>query len=74
MTIGFGDLKKGMAIELEGDVDHLRTGPKQAPRDHLLTAFDVLWHSPKLMILFSIVVWIFPTTLGTYRLYQELKG
>ncbi len=64
----------GMAIELEGDVDHLRTGPKQAPRDHLLTAFDVLWHSPKLMVLFSIVVWIFPTTLGAYRLYQELKG
>ena len=47
---------------------------EQAPRDHLLTAFDVLWHSPKLMILFSIVAWIFPTTLGAYRLYQDLKG
>ncbi len=64
----------GMRVELEGAVEHLRTGTTQAPRDRLLTAFDALWHSPKLMILFSIVLWVFPTSLGAYRLYREITA
>lgn len=64
----------GMQVELEGFVEHLQTGTRQPLPDHLLMAFDALWHSPRLMILFSIVLWVFPTSLGAYRLYKELTA
>ncbi len=65
---------RGMQLEFEGTADHLRIGNADFPTDHRLTAFATLWHSENLVILASVAVWIFVTTVGGYRLYKELRG
>ncbi|NIR47461.1 hypothetical protein GWO43_03175 [candidate division KSB1 bacterium] len=64
---------KGIRLRLNGTAGHIRTGSRAFPKDHRLTLFDRLWQNPQLMILFSIVVWVFLTTVGAYRLYKEVK-
>jgi hypothetical protein len=66
--------QQGMRLRLQGIARHVKTGPQAFPKDHRLTRFDTLWQNPRLMVLFGIVVWVFPTTVGGYRLYKELKG
>ncbi len=69
------DIKhKGIRFRLEGFAAHIRTGSPQFPKDHRLTSFDTLWGNPRLMVLWSIIVWLLPTTVGVYKLYKEGKG
>jgi TIR domain len=63
----------GMHLVADGMAKQIRTKTGQIPIEHRLTAFDVLWHSQKLTGLAIIVVWMFPTTLGAYRLWKEFK-
>ena len=43
----------------DGMVKQIRTKTGQIPIEHRLTAFDALWHSPRLAVFFAIVVWVF---------------
>jgi hypothetical protein len=61
-------------LRLNGLVGQVRTGSKAFSVDHRLTRFDTLLQNPRLMVLFSIVIWVLPTTLGGYRLYREMRG
>lgn len=63
----------GMHLVADGMAKQIRTKTGQIPIEHHLTAFDVLWHSQKLTGLAIIVVWMFSTTLGAYRLWKEFK-
>jgi hypothetical protein len=65
---------QGMRFRLHGIARHIKTGPPAFPKDRCLTRFDTLWQSPRLVVLFSIIIWVFPTTVGGYRLYKELRG
>ncbi len=65
---------KGMRFRLSGVAGHIRTGSRAFSRDHRLTRFDTLRQNVKLTALFGIVVWVFPTMVGGYRLYKEFKG
>lgn len=64
----------GMRLLLNGVAGHVRTGSGAFPIDRRLTQFDALWHTPRLMALFSLVTWVFPTTVAGYRLFKELRG
>lgn len=65
---------KGIRFLLNGIAGHVKTGSPEFQKDHRLTHFDTLWQNPRLMVLFSIIIWVFPTTVGGYRLYKEFKG
>jgi hypothetical protein len=66
--------QQGMSLAGNGMVKQIRTKTGQLrPIVHQITAFDSLWHSPRLAVFFAIVVWVFPTTLGAYRLWKEFK-
>ncbi len=65
---------KGMRFRLDGMANHVKTGSVQFAKDHRLTRFDTLWHNTKVTVLFAIIVWVFPTTVGAYRLLQEVRG
>ncbi len=44
-------------------------------KDHRLTSFSSLWKNPRLVALFTIVVWVFGTTLAGYRVFGgDKKG
>ncbi len=85
-AIGLGQLEKfrieeialnpehpGIRLRLSGIAGQIRTGSRDFPRDNRLTQFDRLWRNPQLAVLFSIIVWVFPTTVGGYKLYKEFK-
>ena len=63
----------GMRLHLRGVAGQIWTGPHAFQNDRRLTRFDTLWRNTRLMVLASVVVWVFPTTVGAYRLYKELK-
>jgi hypothetical protein len=64
----------GMSLVGNGMAKQIRTKTGQLlPIEHHLTAFDALWRNPRLAVFFAIVVWVFPTTLGAYRLWREFK-
>jgi hypothetical protein len=63
----------GIHLNLVGVAGHLRTGSLGASIDHRLTLYDVVSHSPRMVILFSMIIWVFPTTVGAYRLYKEFS-
>ena len=65
---------KGMRFRLDGMANHVKTGSVQFAKDHRLTRFDTLWHNTRVTVLFAILVWVFPTTVGAYRLLQEVRG
>jgi hypothetical protein len=71
--IDFYSEHKAMHFRLDGIADHVKTGPFQFARDHRLTRFDTLWQNTKLTVLFGVIVWVFPTTVGAYRLLKEIK-
>jgi hypothetical protein len=66
--------QKGVRFRLNGIAGYVRTGSREFPKDHRLTLFDTLWQNSRLMVLFSIIVWVFPTTIGGYKLYKEVKS
>jgi hypothetical protein len=65
---------QGIRLRLSGIAAHFRSGSQTFFKDHRLTRFDILWENPRLMVLFSIALWVFPTTMGGYRLYKEIRG
>jgi hypothetical protein len=64
---------RGMHLVGDGKAKQIRTKTGQIPIKYRLTAFDALWHHPRLALFFAIVAWVFPTTLAAYRLWKEFK-
>lgn len=58
----------------DGIAGIIHTGTAEFPQDRRITYFDRIWHNPQLTLLFSIVVWIFPTTIAGYKLYKEVTA
>lgn len=67
-------LRKGIRLRLGGTAGLIMTKSGVFLKDRRLSKFDNLWQNPRLIILFSIVAWVFPTTMGAYRLSRDLKG
>jgi hypothetical protein len=65
---------QGIRFHLNGIVAHVSSGSRAFSKDHRLTRFDILWENPRWVVLSSIVLWVFPTTVGGYRLYKEVRG
>lgn len=64
---------KGIRLRLNGVAGCIRNGSLEFLTDRRMTMFDVLWQSRSLAILFYIVSWVFPTTIGGYKLYREFS-
>ena len=64
---------KQIRLRLAGIAGHIRTLAGAATEDRRLTRFDMLWYGSKPAVIFSILVWVFSVTLGTYKLYREFK-
>jgi hypothetical protein len=64
----------GFRMHLAGVAGQVTTGTQGYSKDHRLTIFDSFWQHQRLIILFSIVVWVFGTTIAAYKLIKELKG
>ncbi len=62
----------GLRSTADGFAGVVRTGSFGFAQDRRLTYFDRLRHNPLLLLLFSVVAWVFPTTVGGYKLYKEL--
>ncbi len=60
-------------LTAEGLAGVVRTGSSEFAHDRRLTYFDRLRHNPLLLLLFSVAAWVFPTTVGAYKLYKELS-
>jgi hypothetical protein len=58
----------GMQLIGEGTVQQIRTKTGQIPIQYHLSAFDKVRHNPQIAALLAIVLWVFPTTVGVYRL------
>lgn len=65
--------RKGARFRLNGVATDIGTGSREFSKDRRLTRFDTIWQNPRLVILFSIIVWVFPTTVGAVRLYKDIK-
>jgi len=63
----------GMHLIGTGIAKQIRTKSGKKPIPYRLTAFDALAHNGFLMTLSTMVIWVFPTTLGAYRLWKEFK-
>jgi hypothetical protein len=72
-AIALDSTRVGMQVSLSGSADVIETGPPGFQEDRRLTYFHGLWNNPDLRILFGILIWVFPTTLGAYNLYKELR-
>ena len=72
--ITLGSAGKGIHLRLNGEAGQIEVKSGAFKEDLRLTRFDTLLQDPRLIVLFSIVVWVFPTTLGAFRLYKELRG
>ena len=71
--IGLDAEQKGIRLRLKGIAGYVKTGSRDFSEDHRLTRFETIRQNPRLMVLFGIIGWVFPTTLGARRLYKELK-
>jgi hypothetical protein len=74
---------KGINLHLRGTAGYVKTAPlicsykKCKPdqiKDHRLRLFDLFWYNKPVRYLFIIIGWVFPTTIGLYKLYHEIKG
>ena len=63
--------EKDLQIRMIGTMGLLASGLPGAVIDRRLTLFDVIWHNPKLVALFTIVVWILPTLISTRKFLLE---
>jgi hypothetical protein len=64
---------KGMKVVGYGLVKQVRTKRGQIPIQRSLTALDALWHNARLAVFMTILVTVFTTSLGAYRLWKEFK-
>jgi hypothetical protein len=67
--------KQGGGLHLVGSgmAKQVRTKSGQIPIQRSLTALDALWHNARLAVLVTIIVTVFTTSLGVYRLWKEFK-
>ena len=72
--VALDPVQQGIRFRLDGIAAHVRIGSSAFSNDYRLSRFDVLWQNPRWLVLFSIVLWVFPTTVGGYRLYKEIRG
>lgn len=72
--IGLDQERQALRLRLNGIASRIRTGSQAFPKDLRLTRFETLSHNSRLVLLLSVVAWVFPTTIGGYRLYREVKG
>jgi len=72
LTINSEGERAGLELTLDAVAASVRIGTPEQPIDARLTWLDWLWHQPMLSTLFAIAVWLFPTTLAGYRLWQQL--
>lgn len=72
LEISLDPTGKGMKAKFDG-IAKVVTKTGDFPIDRRLVAFDALWRNPQLGLLFTIVVWGLPTTVGAYRLWKEFK-
>lgn len=56
-----------------GPVKQVRTKRGEIPIQHSLTALDALWHNAWLAVFVTIIVTVFTTSLGAYRLWKEFR-
>ena len=63
----------GMNVVGYGLVKQVRTKRGEIPIQHSLTALDALWHNARLAVFATIIVTVFATSLGAYRLWKEFK-
>ena len=73
-TIELDSKHQGIRLRLHGIAGHVKTGSREFPRDLRLTRLDTLQQNPRLILFFSILVWVVPTAVGGYKKYRELKG
>ncbi|MDF0652229.1 MAG: hypothetical protein CV081_08010 [Nitrospira sp. LK265] len=64
---------KGMNVVGYGPVKQVRTKRGEIPIQHSLTALDALWHNAWLAVFVTIIVTVFTTSLGAYRLWKEFR-
>lgn len=62
-----------IGVELDGIVGDLTTGSADFTEDRRLMWFDTLWESRRLALLFTIAIWIFPTSVAAYRMCREFR-
>ncbi len=60
----------GIQLRLSGISGNAWTGTK----DLRLTCFEALWYHRKIVAVFGILVWVFPTSVGIYNFFKERKG
>jgi hypothetical protein len=70
--IAFDRSTQSLNVTASGIARILRTGSPGFVRDRRLTYLDRLRHNPAWLLLFSIVAWVFPTTIAGYKLFKEL--
>lgn len=63
----------GLRLVGEGMAKEVLTKTGQMLIPHRLTAFDAIRYNPTLAAMLSIVLWVFPTTVGAYRLWKEFR-
>lgn len=62
---------RGLRIVGEGVVDSLVRKRGGMTKDCRMTAFDVLWHNPRWMVLLGILGWFVPTAVAGYHLIRS---
>jgi len=65
--------EKGIHVIGHGLVKQVRTKRGEIPIQHSITMLDALWHNARLAVFVSIIVTVFTTSLGAYRLWKEFK-
>ncbi len=63
----------GLHLVGNGMAKQIRTKTGQIPIQYRLTALDALWHNARLAMVVTIIVTVFTTSLGAYRLWKEFK-
>jgi hypothetical protein len=72
-SIRFQSATGTMRLVAGGVAGSLKSGPRDAIHERAVTWFDFLWHQPRSVQLFALVVWLFPTTVAGYKLVKELR-
>lgn len=63
----------GLRLVGNGMAKQIRTKTGQIPIQYRLTALDALWHNARLAMVMTIIVTVFTSSLGAYRLWKGFK-
>ena len=73
-TIDLNADEKNLRVVVEGTAGYIKTGTEQNPRDHRPTLFDVVRQNQPLVMLITLIGWLFPTSLGVYQMIKDRKA